>query len=165
MAVLKNFYCCRIKAAWCSIILNLGLLAAAGLYSNAVAQPPANVAADPAAAKFVYEDLHNFTRTLELFRAGGDSREILQREYFDRGTPGLRAYVERHGITAELMLEAIKSQPDEYRSVEDLPKRLAEQEAEIRQAFRKLQQLDPDTVFPPTYFLVGPWGVSGEGWA
>ena len=130
--------------------------------SAIVAQPSLRLASEPAAAEFVYEDLHNFVSAMEHLSAGGDSLHVLQTEYFDKGSVGLQTFVARQNFTAQELLDVIRKSPTDFDSVEALPAQLTTLDPALRQAFGQLQRLYPSTVFPPTYFFVGPWTAGGE---
>ena len=127
-----------------------------------VAQPSLRLASEPAAAEFVAEDLHNFVSAFERLSDAGDSLHVLQTSYFDKGSVGLQTFVARQSFTAEALLDVIRKSPTDFDSIAALPSQLARLDPELRKAFGQLQRLYPSTVFPPTYFFVGPWAEGGE---
>lgn len=143
-----------------TVLLLLILLIASG--SAGVAQPALRLAPDPAAAEFVLEDLHNFVGVMERLSAGGDSLHWLQTAYFDKGSIGLQTFVARQDFTASKLLDVIRKRPADFDSIAMLPARLTALDPALREAFGELQRLYPSTVFPPTYFFVGPWTAGGE---
>jgi hypothetical protein len=124
---------------------------------------PANTATDPDKALFVYADVHNFIRVFGLLRDGGDTLEILQKEYLDKGTPGLKMFIEKYDLTVERLLKAIRKYPEKYASLDEMPPLLLELERANREAFVKVKELIPQAVFPPTYFLVESRRGIGSG--
>lgn len=125
------------------------------------AQLPA-MATDPAQATMVYEHVENFARAVELLAGGGDTVAVLQAEYLDNASPALRTYMEKHGVTADALLRAMRRHPEEYAALADLPQRLAEQEPVFRAAYGRLKELLPGAVFPPTHFVIGAWSGASE---
>ena len=128
-----------------------------------VAQPSLRLASEPAAAEFVAEDLHNFVSVFERLSDEGDSLHVLQTSYFDKGSVGLQTFVARQSFTAKALLDVIRKSPDDFDSIAALPSQLARLDPELRKAFGQLQRLYPSTVFPPTYFFVGPLGRRRRG--
>lgn len=118
---------------------------------------------DPNKALFVYEDVQNFLRVFKLLPAGGDAVEILQKEYLDKGSAGLKMFVQKYDLTAERLAKAIKKYPQKYAALKDMTQWLGEQEESTRRAFAKLKRLIPQAVFPPTYFLVGSYRGIASG--
>ena len=115
---------------------------------------------DPAAARFVYDDVRNFLRAFAAVQAGAAAPEVMERDYFARATPGLRAIAAEKGVSAAALGEAIRRRPSDYRSLSNLVQRLIAHEPAMRKSFARLKELHPGAVFPPTYFLVSDstWG-------
>ncbi|NIM52745.1 MAG: hypothetical protein GTN78_05445 [Gemmatimonadales bacterium] len=129
---------------------------------DANAQITSDLATDPAKATIVYDDVRNLAHALDLLKGGGDTVATLQAEYFARATPGLRELIKDYDLTAESLTQAIQQRPREFGSLVDVPEWLAAQESTFRNAFAQLQQLIPNAVFPPTYFVVGAWVGASE---
>lgn len=119
------------------------------------AQITTDLTGDPDQATISYHDVKNFARALRLMAAGGDSLAILQAEYLDAATPGLRLFADDHDLTPERLRTALRRQPRAYRALMDLPERLEAQEGVLRKAYAALKRTVPDAIFPPTYYLVG----------
>ncbi len=122
-----------------------------------------NVARDPAKAQFVYKDVENFIRAFEMLTPGCDTLAVLRTEYIDKGTPGLKIFIEKYGLTPEMLIKKIRKFPEKYGSLGDLPGLLDEQIKIYRREYTKLKRLIPDAVFPPTYFLVEAHRGIGSG--
>jgi len=122
-----------------------------------------NLTPDPNDAEFVYEDIHNFVRAFEQLASGGDSVAILQAEYFDKGSPGLGAFISRYDLTAERLVRAIREHPDAYAAVGGKVEVLADEVPRYRGAYAEIKRLIPDAAFPPTYFLIGAHRGIGSG--
>lgn len=138
--------------------------------SLAIAAPAAgqqvltrDVVSDPDAAVFVYSDVENFVRALERIEAGADTIPTLQREYFDRASPGLEMFVEKYDLTLERLRAAMAKRPAEYRRVVDLLPALQAREPKFRSAYGDIRNVVPGAVFPPTYFLVAGYRGIGSG--
>jgi len=133
-----------------NIICSIGVFVVNYQTNAQVVVSPTN----PADAKIVYDDVLNFIQAFEMLEAKSDTVEILQKEYIDKGTPGLIIFIEKYRLTAEKLSKAIQKHPDDYKAVYDKLKWLKTQEDSIRQYFKKFKHFIPNAVFPPTYYLV-----------
>ncbi|UCG53024.1 MAG: hypothetical protein JSW58_05570 [Candidatus Latescibacterota bacterium] len=122
-----------------------------------------NLTTDPENAPFVYEDIRNFVRAHAMLATDADTMGILQQEYLDVGTPGLKMFIEKYDLTTERLIKAIRKHPDDYASLGDMPEWLATKEEPVRRAFTQLKRYIPNVVFPPTYYLIGGYRGIGSG--
>ena len=74
---------------------------------------------DTATAEFSFTDIENFIRAKAAIAAGADSSDALQREYFDRASPGLLMFIEKYDLTLERLLDAMGKRPNEYERIPD----------------------------------------------
>lgn len=122
-----------------------------------------NLTTDPAKAPLVYDDVVNFLRVQDLLDGQADTMEVLQTEYLDKGTLGLKMFIEKYDLTAERMMKAMRKYPEKYSTLDFMPGAIDDMEPEARVALAKFKEFIPHAVFPPTYFLVaGYWGI-GSG--
>jgi hypothetical protein len=118
---------------------------------------------DPEEAQIVYDDILNFIDAFKMLKSSTDTLEVIQRYYIDKGTPGLKIYIEKYELDASSLTKAIRKNPEDYKALGERLTWLKSQEDSIRFYFHKLKQFIPNAVFPPTYYLVGQrWGV-GSG--
>ncbi len=120
---------------------------------NLYGQP--NYPTDPSKATLVYTDIEHFLEAYKQLRPGVDTVSILQEYYFERGSAGLKEYINRHGLTAEMLQKAITESPEEYNSI---PSFLAAKESFTQKYLAILEdykKVIPSAMFPPTYLLVG----------
>ena len=129
----------------------------------AQAQWPLELAEDPAEAPFVTEDLHNFLRAAERLASEADTLAVLQEEYLDKGTAGLRAFAARYDLTAESLRAALRQEPEAYTALASKVQVLEGQLPTYRQAYADLKHHIPGAAFPPTYLLVGTYRGIGSG--
>jgi hypothetical protein len=139
------------------------MVAALAQGTRAQSEWPIEVVADPAEAQFIATDLHNFVRAYARLDGEADTLAVLQEEYFDRGSPGLRAFAGRYQLTPESMRAAIRKKPDRYAALAASAEVLQSEAPAYRQAYARLKQHIPGAVFPPTYFLVGDYRGIGTG--
>ena len=114
----------------------------------------------PDSARIVTEDIPRFWAAYDA--STPETRAaVLQRDYFDRATPGLEDFLGIKIVSVERMAETIDARPRFYASIRPSTLRVAEAEPEIREAFRRMEALYPDAVFPDVYFLVGRMTAGG----
>ncbi len=114
-------------------------------------------------AKFVHDDVRNFIRAQEMLTDEADTIAVLEKEYFDKGTPGLREFIKKYGLSAESLLKAMRKHPEKYAALHSLLDAIKELESTVRGSLADLQRYMPDVVFPPTYFLVETHRGIGSG--
>lgn len=146
--------------------LTAAVLATLPLATTAAQRPSEQVAAvaeHPDSAKLITEDLRNFGRALTLLRERErvDTLAILTREYFERASPGLRAYIARYSLAPSDMLNAMRRRPRYYASLGTLEDDVSRMHARMRAAYTELKRHHPGAVYPPTYFFVGNLGAGG----
>ena len=117
----------------------------------------------PYADKFIYQDIDNFLQAYSLLPSDGDSTAILQREYFDKGTPGLQEFCPQFALDAPYLAKSIREHPKYYASLIDLKARLITKEPEIAQMFDRLQEVYPQAPVPTIYYLIGGLRAGGNG--
>lgn len=112
-------------------------------------------------------DTSDVDRFYEIYdEAGGrPAADVLQHEYIDRGSDGLRVLARMRNVTGQSIADAIARRPEIYaearRCVEVLP-RVRER---LMVALRKLRELYPAARLPPITIAVGrgkPVGVGGR---
>ena len=140
----------------------LFLLACAPSAAAQAERPGVN--GDPERARFVTTDVDHFWRAYDLAAREPDRARrvaIYQREYLDRGSPGLKDFVRLRIKSAEELVAAIERQPRYYAAIRPGTLRVREMEEEMRGAFRRFEALYPDAVFPDVYFLIGVSNTGG----
>ena len=85
----------------------------------------------------------------------------LKTMYLDRGTPGLQDFAVLRIGTAEALAASVNRYGGYYRSARASTLRAGAYEPQIREAFRRMEALYPDAVYPDVYFLVGTLSTGG----
>ena len=125
---------------------------AAGLMDTVAATPHT----DPDSAKLITSDVRLFWQAVD--RASRDSlAPVLQREYLDRGTVGVRDFIPGRIFSAEDLGAAVRDRRAKYDSVRAANVDVARAEPAIRAAFRRLKAIYPDAVF----FVIGRFNSGG----
>jgi hypothetical protein len=123
------------------------------LYSTAVA-------ADVSKVRLVTSDIDNFWRAYDL--ATPENRtEVFQREYLDKGSPGLHDFVKLRFQNAGNLTKRMSEMPKFYASMRPATLRMASQTDTIRRYLLRFQELYPEAVFPDVYFIIGIANTGG----
>jgi hypothetical protein len=120
---------------------------------HTIAQP--NHPRDPGEAKLIYSDLENFIDAYRELETNADTLKVLQVHYFDRGSAGLEEFIKRHGLTPELLKDALSENPERYALLPGFLEKIDETEAEFRSLMKDYHKIMSDAIFAPTYLLVG----------
>jgi hypothetical protein len=122
-----------------------------------------NLTTDPDKAPFIYQDIETFLAAFKKIAPGKDPAKILQTEYLDKGTPGLKIFIEKYGLTAEKLVAALQIHRKKYAALNEILKAIKAEIPEFRRAFARLKKYIPSLVIPPTYFLVAGFRGIGSG--
>ncbi|HEV2687579.1 MAG TPA: hypothetical protein VGV35_03465 [Bryobacteraceae bacterium] len=112
------------------------------------------VAADPASVHLVTSDIDNFWRAYDM-STPENRRDVFQREYLDKGSPGLKDFLAKRIESADNLAKQVEHLPKFYRSMRPATLRIAGQTETIRRYFRRLQELYREAVFVDVYFVIG----------
>lgn len=123
------------------------------LYQPAFAQP--NYPRNPEQAKLIYSDLINFTKAYKALETDSDTVQVLQTLYFDRGSDGLKEFVNRHQLTPQLLKDAMMAHPQRYALFPGFLENVEEVEVQFKDLMQKYHKVMPDAMYAPTYLLVG----------
>lgn len=120
---------------------------------------PEKVNRDPKAARLITSDIDNFWKAYQ--QAGSSNRsEVFDREYFGKGSAGLRAF-KRLRIDDCSFAKTIAKHPRYYASIKASTLKVAKMKGRIQSSFRRLKALYDDAVFPDVYFLIGCMNSGG----
>jgi hypothetical protein len=128
------------------------------LYAQLTSSPTS-----PKEAKIVYDDVTNFNTAFKMLESSSDTIQVLQEHYIDKGTPGLKIFIDKYGLTAQNLADKIRQYPEDYAAVGAKLKWLQSRETTIRLYFNKLKTFIPNAVYPPTYYLIGRRRGIGSG--
>lgn len=114
----------------------------------------------PDSARIVADDVPRFwaaydASTPETRAAALDSL------YLAPGSAGLQDMLFRRIGSARSLAEVVNAHPRYFASARASTLRAAEFEPRIREAFRRLEEVYPDAVFPDVYFLIGRMNSGG----
>jgi hypothetical protein len=116
---------------------------------------------DPLEARLVVSDIALFWETMD--RATDETRaDLLQREYVERGSAGVRAFTPNRIISGEALATMIAERPDAYSpEARERMLRLLDLDTQIRAPLLALEALYPPAIFPDVYFVVGRLNSGG----
>lgn len=144
----------RLRLATCLLVLLAGV---------AHAQPHEDIV-QPHEDIVVTSDISHFWEAYDRIVATGDSARqyrLLDSLYIQRGTPGLRALMERQGYTPTSYIEAIHAYPRFWASVRPNTMRADEFTGEIEAAVENLRALYSALRPATVYFTVGALNTAG----
>ena len=119
---------------------------------------------DPENARFGTDDIARFWRAYDL--ANQESTKegkaaIFQREYLERGSPGLIDFYRARIGSAAQLVDAIEQYPGYYASLRESTAQIAGLEPQVREGMRRMKELYPEALFPDVYALIGRLNSGG----
>ena len=115
---------------------------------------------DPEAAQFITSDIDHFWRAYD--KAGPNNAcAVFQDEYINKGSIGLRDFVQLRIDSACTLANWVARHPLYYASIRPITQRIPSFTPQVRQSFRKLKELYPAAVFPNVYFVIGRMNSAG----
>ncbi len=117
---------------------------------------------DPRRAQLVTSDIDRFWRAYDLVaKDPAHAEAIYQREYFDKGSPGLHDYFDSKIQSVKEFVANQRAKPEFYRSIRPATLQIAAFAPQIRAGFVKLKELYPAARYPNVYFVIGRWNSGG----
>ena len=109
---------------------------------------------DPNSLQIVTHDIDNFWRAYDLAGAN-NAVEVFQEEYINKGSIGLRDFVQLRIESAAELANWVARHPLYYSSIRASTARVSSFAPQIRQTFSHLKSIYPEAVFPNVYFVIG----------
>lgn len=115
---------------------------------------------NPLATEIVTSDLDHFWEAFE--KAGEEvNPEILDQLYLKRGSNGVKGFMKSRIKSAENLASVIRSHQKYYHTIKVNTDSIAGMKDQIIQSLVKLEELYPDAIFPPVYFVIGALSSGG----
>lgn len=108
--------------------------------------------------KVFTSDIDNFWIAFDSIQSTKDSLQqigFIQKLYIDKGSKGLKAFMEARDYTAKLWVELIRKYPKFWNSIRPNTLTVKSYAAEIEQSIKKLKDLYPGLKEAKIYFTVG----------
>ena len=117
---------------------------------------------DPAKAKLVTSDIHNFWNAFDKVQKDtAHAAEIYTKYYFDEASPGLQDYFALKIFSIENFVANQKKKPAFYKAIRKNTLKVDQFKQQIQQSFVKLKALYNQAIFPNVYFVIGRWNSAG----
>lgn len=118
---------------------------------------------NPDRVTFITEDIPRFWNAYDLaMKAPKDQREgILQQEYLDKATPGMRDWILVRGVTAKRLATFIERAPKFMQAARPATLGFEKQRGTTIAAFKKFKSFYPEAEFPNVMICIG--GFFGGG--
>jgi hypothetical protein len=115
---------------------------------------------DPDKAQLVMSDIPLFWHVYDS-STPETLAQNLQKEYVEKGSQGVQDFIPYRIQNGENLAKQILSHRDYYESIRASSMKVLTMESEFRVMFRKLNQIYPNAVFPPVYFVIGARNSGG----
>ena len=109
-------------------------------------------------------DIDNFWLAFDQLKTTNDSLkqlDILQHQYVDKGTPGLKAFMEAKGYTTAAWLKCIRSYPKYWTSIRQKTYQVKSLSKQFDPYIKKFKQLYPELKPANIYFCIGAMRSGG----
>ena len=110
---------------------------------------------NPKQAQIIFSDLDHFIDAYKELSKNTDTIRVLQTQYFERGSDGLKEFVRRHQLTPERLQEAIRENPKRYALLPDFVSKIGDIQELYTSVLNDFHEVVPNAMYPPTYLIVG----------
>ena len=117
-----------------------------------------NYSDEPSDAKFVTEDVERFWKTFDNMASLGQDAFT---DYIENGTEGIKGFTKYRIENADALYKTVNERKDDYLKSRYVLDDLETKKQEIIKIYEALEELYPDAVFPPIYFVVGRFNSGG----
>lgn len=117
---------------------------------------------DPANAKLVTTDIHNFWKAYDAAaKDTANRKQVFIDQYFNKATPGLQDYYRTKIGSVDAFVRNQDKKPVFYKAIRSNTLAIDVMKKEIADNLVKLKSLYDDAVFPNIYFMIGRWNSAG----
>lgn len=119
---------------------------------------------NPMEARLVTSDLEQFWKAYDQALISTNPTEVFQKQYFDRGSSGLKEFFDKRIGNVEKFSDVVMSRRKYMESIRESTMALTKESSvtqKIRQGFARIKQLYPQANFINTYFLIGRFNSGG----
>jgi hypothetical protein len=115
---------------------------------------------NPSEAKFHTDDITTFWQVFDQHSPKLPG-EVLQKEYLDKGSPGLKGFIRNRIESGKYLSKTVRSQLGYYTYVRPFTLSIAQKKERLYECFLNLKKLYPAAVFPDVYFVIGANNTGG----
>lgn len=127
-----------------------------GIIQSTIGQE--NYSDTPSEAKFITEDVERFWQAFDnMDSLGAKAFDI----YIENGTAGVKGFLKYRIENAKALYKTVKKRKNDYLKSRYVLNDLETKKQEIIKIYTALEELYPDAVFPPIYFVVGRFNSGG----
>lgn len=119
---------------------------------------------DPDSVQISTADIQRFFSAMTAMKSATtyrDSADVLWRDYFSPGSPGLRSFSRSRIGSPYQLLDLMAARPTYYAHLPVALHGIERNEPAIRAAFRRFKQIYPDAKFADVYFVIGRMTSAG----
>ena len=117
-----------------------------------------NYSEEPSDAKFVTEDVERFWNAFDNIASLGQNAFT---DYIENGTDGVKGFTKYRIENAYALYKTVNERKDDYLKFRNVLDDLKTKKQEILIIYESLEELYPDAVFPPIYFVIGRFNSGG----
>ena len=112
---------------------------------------------NPEEAQFISSDIPRFWEAFDKIDQGGNPFK----EYLNGGSPGLNDFIKYRIESPKNLLKTAKKKREDYGAIRENSYKMDSCVATIMQYYSNLEEMYPDAVYPPTYFVIGAFNSGG----
>jgi len=118
---------------------------------------------EPSNARFITADVDRFWRAYDKIKEvpPNERSAILNREYIEPGTIGLKDFAASGRLRADTLARTIESHQDFFNKIRSISLALEKQRPATLSAFQKLKEIYSYAIFPDVYFVIGQLSSGG----
>ena len=117
-----------------------------------------NFSNNPLEAKFITEDVDRFWIAFDQM----DTSKVNPfNEYIEKGSLGVRGFIEGRIINADSLYQMVARKKSDYEKSRNILADLESKKKKIRAIYSAMKYWYPETAFPPIYFVVGRFNTGG----
>lgn len=117
--------------------------------------------ADPEKFKFLTGDIDLFWKTYEKLPAAPNPAAVLDSDYLDQGSKGLRGFVPHRIEGGQRLYRALSKMPRYYAAIRPATLQASGAEPAVRAAMRRFKAIYDDALFPDVYMVIGAMNSGG----
>ena len=112
---------------------------------------------NPEEAEFISSDIPRFWEAFDQVNQGGNPFK----EYLKDGSPGLKDFIKYRIESPRKLLKTAKKKKVDYEAIRENSLKMGSCITKIVQYYSNLENIYPDAVYPPTYFVIGAFNSGG----